>query len=232
MQTYPLAIRILAKIMRFAFRLLYYEFSWTYDVVAWAVSLGRWNDWIRTVIPYLQGPLILELGHGPGHLQKALLTQPGTSIIGLDLSPYMGRQALRRLRRQKLMPALINSDSRKLPFSGDTFSSIAATFPTEYIFSEATLCELYRVIIPGGRLVIAPLAWITGKGAADRLAARLFQVTGQAPEWQETALLPFRNAGFHVTTEWVEVRKSTVLIIVAEKFGPLGFGETHPNHDE
>ena len=37
------------------------------------VSLGRWDDWIQTVIPYVRGLSILEIGHGPGHLQIKLM---------------------------------------------------------------------------------------------------------------------------------------------------------------
>ena len=61
--------------MRFVFYLLYHPFAFAYDLVAAAVSLGRWKKWVLSVVPFLEGNQILEIGHGPGHLQSALLGQ-------------------------------------------------------------------------------------------------------------------------------------------------------------
>ncbi len=62
-------------LLRFFFRLLYHQFAFTYDLVAATVSLGRWKDWVLSVVPFIEGTRILEIGHGPGHLQRALLEQ-------------------------------------------------------------------------------------------------------------------------------------------------------------
>jgi ubiquinone/menaquinone biosynthesis C-methylase UbiE len=207
----------LRRFLKFGFQVLYYEGAWTYDLVSAAVSLGRWNDWIRSIIPFLEGPRILELGHGPGHLQAALLPRSGLQVTGLDLSPYMGRQARSRLRRKRLDPALVNASAGRLPFPPAAFETVTATFPTEYFIAPATLSEIYRVLRPGGRYVAAPAAWITGLGIPDRAAAWLFNVTGQAPDWPEQALTPFEQAGFRVRLEFIELRQSKVLIVLAER---------------
>ncbi len=55
-------------LMRFAFQLLYYPFSFTYDAVAWIVSAGEWADWRRCVLPYLRPGRVLDLAHGTGTL--------------------------------------------------------------------------------------------------------------------------------------------------------------------
>src|SRR3972149_2134286 len=80
------------SLVRFAFRLLYNELAWTYDFVAWCVSLGKWKAWGRTSIRHLRGQRILELAHGPGHLLISLRLA-GYHPIGIDLSPAMSRQA-------------------------------------------------------------------------------------------------------------------------------------------
>ncbi|MGD1994820.1 MAG: hypothetical protein PVI59_16625, partial [Anaerolineae bacterium] len=54
--------------VRVFFRLLYNQCAWTYDLVAWVVSLGQWNAWGRTAMPHLSGGRVLELAHGAGHL--------------------------------------------------------------------------------------------------------------------------------------------------------------------
>ena len=65
-------MRLISRFMRFLFHQFYHSFAWTYDFVAAVVSIGRWNDWTRTLTPFVQGTEILEIGPGPGHLQRLL----------------------------------------------------------------------------------------------------------------------------------------------------------------
>src|SRR5688572_31722362 len=87
---------LIRRFMRVFFRLLYHPFAFTYDLVAAAVSFGHWRDWVMSVLPFIQGTRVLELGHGPGHLQHALLNR-GLFTVGLDESAQMGLLARRRL---------------------------------------------------------------------------------------------------------------------------------------
>jgi ubiquinone/menaquinone biosynthesis C-methylase UbiE len=148
--------RWLAAFLRLFFRLLYHEFAWSYDLVAWLVSLGRWKRWVFTSLPYLTGPSILELGHGPGHLQAALAGK-GLSVAGVDASRQMTRQAYRRLQREKYQPRLARAKAPALPFAAHSFDQVVATFPTEYILQPGSLanngfdslCLDYRARLPG-----------------------------------------------------------------------------------
>ena len=74
--------------MRVFFYQLYHKYAWIYDIVAASVSLGNWRDWIVNVVPYLPGPRVLELGHGPGHLLQRLC-ENGIQVYGIDESPTM-----------------------------------------------------------------------------------------------------------------------------------------------
>jgi ubiquinone/menaquinone biosynthesis C-methylase UbiE len=84
------------SILRLFFRLLYHQFAFAYDLVAAAVSFNRWKDWVVSVIPFIEGNRVLEIGHGPGHLQRILLSLD-LMAIGIDESAQMGRLAKRNL---------------------------------------------------------------------------------------------------------------------------------------
>jgi ubiquinone/menaquinone biosynthesis C-methylase UbiE len=218
----PLTFRLLANFLRFFFKLLYHQFAWTYDWVSAAVSLGMWKKWVLAVLPYLEGPRILELGHGPGHLQAALMQQ-GKQAIGLDASQQMGRLAVKGLRVGCCYGyGIINGYAQFLPFPNNCINQVVATFPSEYIFDQRTFSEVHRTLLPGGAFIILPLAWITGRRFHERAAAWLFRFTGQvpgdlSPNWEDWVLEPIRLAGFIPHVEWLELKASTLLIIHAQK---------------
>jgi ubiquinone/menaquinone biosynthesis C-methylase UbiE len=208
--------RLLGWFLALFFKLLYHQMAWTYDWVAAIVSLGMWQNWVRTVIPFLKEGKILELGHGPGHLQAELL-QKGLPVTGVDLSPQMSHLAARRLQKKGYQPSLVRGKAQALPFMNGTFNKVVATFPSEYIMDPLTLTEIERVLAPGGQLIILALAWITGKRWMEKAAAWLFRITGEAPEWEDRFLDPVRKAGFQAQVEWVELKSSRLVIILATK---------------
>jgi ubiquinone/menaquinone biosynthesis C-methylase UbiE len=195
--------------------LLYEPLAWTYDGVAWLVSLGRWRSWVTALLPELHGPRVLELGHGPGHLQLAMRNQ-GLDALGVDLSAQMGRLAGRRLRSSGRTPNLVRADGQRLPFAAASFHQLVATFPTEYITRPSTLGEARRLLAASGSLVLLPLAWITGRGLLDQLAAALFRITGQAEEWDGRFSFAIRQAGFSVQEKPVTLPGSKVMLLICK----------------
>lgn len=216
----------LSLIIKIFFRLLYREFAWSYDLVAWSVSLGLWKTWILEPIPYILGTRILELGHGPGHLQAAL-RKAGYHSIGLDLSPQMGRLAKQNLFQnlKNKYPTngyahfvdLVCGNGQALPFGQNSFDTIIATFPTEYITSDQSLSEIHRVLVPGGRLILVLSAWITGQKFYEKGVAYLVHLTGQSPYWQPDWGDVFTKFGFRVEIDQKLLPTSQVLLVIADK---------------
>lgn len=195
--------------MRFFFQLLYHPFAFTYDLVAWVVSFGKWNDWVLSIFPLLKGTRILELGHGPGHLQR-FLRDRGLSPAAIDESTQMGRLARRRLgTAHKLARGL----AQRLPYATDSFDTVVATFPSEYIFEGQTLSEVKRVLSNRGRLIVLPAAF-----PSNRFLNWLYKVTGESPASlddviKERLKRPFVQAGFAVEVEIVEMTSSRLVLL-------------------
>jgi ubiquinone/menaquinone biosynthesis C-methylase UbiE len=211
----------LSKILRLAFTLLYQPFAWTYDWVAATVSLGRWKDWVFTVLDDLSGPLVLELGHGPGHLLLAM-REKSIQACGLDSSRQMSSLALIRQRKAGFFPLNVNGYAQYMPFSTRTFDQVVATFPSEFIWDPTTLAEIHRVLKPTGSLIVLPVAWISGRSLPDTAAKVLFRLTGQAPapdnpSFFQTLTGRLHEAGFAVQTERKTLPSSVVLHIKATK---------------
>jgi ubiquinone/menaquinone biosynthesis C-methylase UbiE len=203
-------------LLRAFFRLLYREFAWTYDLVAWLVSLGQWTAWGRAAIPRLRGRRVLELAHGPGHLLVAM-SHAGLAPVGADLSLQMGKLARGRARRVGiLMPALVRARAQALPFCSGVFDSVVSTFPTEFIFDPATLHEMARVMRPEGQAVV--VAGVMFKRSLPaRLLKWLYKITDQ-----EGSVLPgiadaVAEAGLTLEHEREPMRMVDVLITIARK---------------
>jgi ubiquinone/menaquinone biosynthesis C-methylase UbiE len=213
--------------LRFFFRLLYHQFAFTYDLVAAAVSFNRWKDWVMSVLPFIEGKRILEIGHGPGHLQRILLSR-NMFTVGIDESAQMGRLAKRNLRRS-VVPArspqlvdyaqinLTRGIAQRLPFCNNAFDMVVATFPTEYITDPNTLAEVKRCLSDRGRLITLPAA-IPKNPFLDWL----FKVTHQSPSEAvnivETRFRePFIRAGFRTEIKILDVKSGSLLIVVATK---------------
>ena len=199
--------------LRLFFRLLYHQFAFTYDLVAAAVSFNRWKDWVGSVIPFIEGGRVLELGHGPGHLQRILLSR-GLVAVAIDESAHMGLLASRNTHGSA---RLVRGLAQELPFRAGSFDTLVSTFPTEYIFDTFTLAEVMRCLSDGGRLIVLPVAM-----PKNRFLEWLYKVTGESPSDAEDVvkrklLSPFLKAGFMTELQIIDTRSSRLFIIIARR---------------
>jgi len=205
--------------VRTFFRLLYGPFAWTYDLVAWLVSWGQWTAWGRVALQALRGPMVLELGHGPGHLLVAMARR-GLTPVGLDLSPQMGRLARRRLRRAGTRVPLVRARAQALPFRDGSFSDVVATFPTEFIVAPRTVREIVRVLAPDGGIAVVASAWLTGGDPLSRFLEWLYRITGQRGPLPEGSEAVWAESGLALQARWVSLRRSQVLLITGTRGPP------------
>jgi ubiquinone/menaquinone biosynthesis C-methylase UbiE len=216
------------RFVRFGFFLLYNPFAFTYDWVSFIVSMGAWREWVRSSLDHINPDgLTLELAHGTGNLQLDM-AQRRIAAVGYDLSANMGRIARRKLRSHALPVHLARGKAQQLPFAEETFINIIATFPSEYIVAPDTLHECWRVLQPGGVMVVVPAASFTAGGAGRSLLEALYRATGQqsgrmtahaviTANLQEQAQRLFEPHGFEVSITHKPCRRSVAHIILARK---------------
>jgi ubiquinone/menaquinone biosynthesis C-methylase UbiE len=214
--------KILVWLTNLFFQLLYHQFAWSYDLVAFLVSLGFWNRWVNSITSDLNGHKILELGFGPGHLQKMLLEQ-GRSVFGIDRSAQMGKMASRRLRNQGLLPNLVNAQTQHIPFASSVFDQVTATFPTQYISEKLTIEEINRVLKSGGDIIILPSAKLHGTSLIHRFIGWLYLITGQTGNQAEITfnqgISRFAQMGYQSERENRLIGNSELTIIKLKKPG-------------
>lgn len=108
----------------------------------------------------LQGDRCLEIGCGSGVLLERVLAAGAASAAGLDHSPDMLALSMERNRQaianERLRLKL--GDAAQIPWPDRSFD--AALSANMFFFveePERVLAELFRVLVPGGRLVIATM---------------------------------------------------------------------------
>ncbi|MEP7137009.1 MAG: class I SAM-dependent methyltransferase [Chloroflexota bacterium] len=203
-------------LLRFFFRLLYHQLAFAYDLVAATVSVGQWKNWVASILPFITGTRILEIGHGPGHLQRILLSR-GLDSVAIDESTSMGRLAQRNTSGKATLARAL---AQGLPFADASFDTVIATFPAEYIHDPQTLLEVKRCLSDGGRFIVLPVALQNGRGLLERAMSLLFRITRQSPvnpmaEVKEKLRAPFVEAGFKVEMKELQVKSSLLLVILA-----------------
>jgi ubiquinone/menaquinone biosynthesis C-methylase UbiE len=135
----------ITRLYRWFCNLIYYEFSWAYNLTSVIVSAGQWNKWRSLGLKYIKPGNVLELGCGTGYLLKKSKSEH-INIFGLDLSLQMLSCSKILLKKNNLTCPLIRADGTQLPFQNNSVDNIIATFPEQYITESKTISECARIL--------------------------------------------------------------------------------------
>jgi len=133
-----------------------------YDLINHLISFGRDRSWRRkaaSLVPPRRNQRVLDLATGTADQLLFLLKQGGRvqSVIGMDMAERMLDIGRRKIERQGLsaVAALTVGSAIAIPAADKQFDVVTISFGIRNVtdVSEA-LKEMYRVLRPGGRLLV------------------------------------------------------------------------------
>jgi ubiquinone/menaquinone biosynthesis C-methylase UbiE len=143
----------------------------------------------RSPHPLSQGErgVVLDVATGTGRLPDALLSQPRFKgrVVALDASGRMLALAQHKLAAPAAAGRItfLERDAQRLPFDDETFDVVTCLEALEFMRDwRAAVCEMLRVLRPGGLLMISnrigPDAWkLPGRAVpTDEFTAWLSQI--------------------------------------------------------
>jgi ubiquinone/menaquinone biosynthesis C-methylase UbiE len=135
---------------------------------------------------------VLDIGCGPAVLADELLER-ADEYCGIDLSPQMIARGAARMERHPHggRCSLSVGEAQALGFGDGSFDAVVALGLLEYLPSyQRALCEMWRVLRPGGIVVLAVpnrrSAYRTCRRVADRARNGVKRLLRQAPRASES----------------------------------------------
>ncbi len=136
-----------------------------YDKLNHILSLNIDKGWRRKAVKELvdtAGPLeILDVACGTGDftIEIALKAPAGSKVTGIDLSEGMMAIGREKIKAAGVDAVMVQGDCEELPYNDDTFHRISVGFGVRnFEHLQLGLNEMYRVLTPGGKLVILELS--------------------------------------------------------------------------
>ena len=139
-------------------RRLFDGVSDSYEGPAQVLSLlqyGLWHRFLTSRLKLTPHDLVLDVCTGTGLVAARMAKSAGCTVVGVDLSEGMLRQARRKLMSRGESPSvrLLTGRAEDLPFADNSFDAVVFTFLLRYVDdARATLRELSRVLRPGGQM--------------------------------------------------------------------------------
>jgi len=183
--------------------------SWAsfYDAVVWLLSLGKSSAIRKTTVDLAQikpGDRVLDVGCGTGDLTMAAkaLAGPSGEVYGTDASAEMIEVARRKAAQAGVEVTFQVDLIEDISFPDDEFDAVLSSLMMHHLpddLKREGLAEIYRVVKPGGRILILDIESSSGGSVGQRLSDVMIQLHGGHTAMQNNVkkLIPFvEAAGF------------------------------------
>jgi ubiquinone/menaquinone biosynthesis C-methylase UbiE len=156
-----------------------------------------WGRWIEHAIPHVEGPRVLEVSFGTGHLLSRYAGRFETH--GVDYNCRMVEVARRALRRARVDASLVRGSVERLPYADGSFDSVVNTMAfAGYPDGIRALSEMRRVLRRGGRVVLIDVDFPADGNRLGTKLAEFWQWSGDILRDKEPLL---DQLGFAYTHE-------------------------------
>lgn len=146
-----------------------------YDVLV--QCLPAWRRSIESVLPFVEGPQILEVSFGTGHLLTRL--PAGVELSGIDLNHELIQVAVKKVRASQMRLNIQQADVYHIPYPNHCFQTVINTMALSgYPDGFAAIRELLRVLAPGGRLLLVDVNYPRDRNLIGMLLAHLWRISG------------------------------------------------------
>lgn len=161
-----------------------------YDVMNDVMSGGIHRLWKDAMMDWLaprSGQRLLDVAGGTGDIAFRFLRRaPGANAVVCDMTESMLTEGQRRAEAETLADRLewVVGDAMALPFDDNAFDVYTISFGIRNVTRiEDALREAYRVLRPGGRLMVLEFSQLPNAGlqwAYDRYSYNVIPAMGQA----------------------------------------------------
>ena len=204
--------------------LIFNRIAKRYDLLNRLLSFGQdtiWRQKLSQAIPQLASIRYLDLGTGTGDVLFSMVQKWGahrfSSVVGMDMAKDMLEEAKKKQTKWGINATFIQADAANLPLEDQSVDLVSMAFAIRNVNNmTAVLVEIYRVLAPGGKLLILEfglphnvwvrgiyllyfrhiLPFLGGWISGDRAAYRYLNQSVESFPYGNAFLLHLKQAGF------------------------------------